>query len=61
MHPTRHFIQANENTNEEEKTMNVHGKSEILFIPEIPNLENYLITELSRFFRAEYSVRAELF
>jgi len=46
---------------EEEKIMNVHGKSEILFIPEIPNLENYLITELSRFFRAEYSVRAELF
>ena len=46
---------------EEEKTMNVHGKSEILFIPEIPNLENYLITELSRFFRAEYSVRAEMF
>ena len=45
---------------EEERTMNVHGKSEILFIPEIPNLENYLLTELSRFFRAEYSVRAEM-
>lgn len=36
---------------EEEKTMNVHCKSEFLFIPEIPDLENYLITELSNLLR----------
>lgn len=45
----------------EEKTMYVHGREEFLFIPEIPDLVNYLKTELSRFFRTEYSVRTELF
>ena len=37
---------------EEEKTIDIHCKSEFLFVPGIPNLESYLITELSNFFRA---------
>lgn len=37
---------------EEEKTIDIHCKSEFLFVPGIPNLEDYLITELSNFFRA---------
>ena len=45
---------------EEEKKMNVHGRTEILFIPDIPDIKDYLEAELSRFYRAEHSVTSEL-
>jgi len=40
--------------------MNVHCKSIILFIPEIPNLEDYLHLELNEFFQVHQLIGAEM-
>lgn len=40
--------------------MNVHCKSIILFIPEIPNLENYLRMELNEYFLVHQFIGAEM-
>lgn len=45
---------------EEEKTMDVHSKSTILFIPSIPDLDDYLCAELDRFFRAHQVLGNEM-
>ena len=42
------------------KTMNVHAKSTITFICNIPYLENYLRTELDEFFHAHQIVGTEI-
>lgn len=41
-------------------SVNVHCKSVILFIPEIPDLVSYLRFEFSDYFRAHETVRAEM-
>ena len=45
---------------EEEGKVNVHSKSIILFIPQIPRIDNYLGSELSAFFRAHRYVTNEM-
>ena len=45
---------------EEGKNVDVHCKSIILFIPQIPDLENYLRLELNEFFRAHQHVGNEM-
>jgi hypothetical protein len=40
--------------------VDVHCKSIILFIPQIPNLEDYLRLELNEFFRAHQFVGNEM-
>ena len=45
---------------EEGKTMDVHCKRNILFIPEIPKIDQYLRLELSEFFRAHQIVGNEM-
>lgn len=45
---------------EEGKTMDVHCKRNILFIPEIPEIDQYLRVELSEFFRAHQIVGNEM-
>ena len=45
---------------EEEGKVNVHSKSIILFIPQIPKIDNYLGSELSAFFRAHRYVGNEI-
>lgn len=40
--------------------VDVHCKSTILFIPQIPHIEAYLKTELDAFFRAHHSVGYEM-
>lgn len=45
---------------EEGKTMDVHCKRNILFIPEIPEIDQYLRLELSEFFRAHQIVGNEM-
>ena len=40
--------------------VDVHSKSTILFIPQIPDLENYLKLELNEFFRAHHYVGNEM-
>lgn len=45
---------------EDGKNVDVHCKSVILFIPEIPNLEEYLRIELNEFFRAHQYVGNEM-
>lgn len=42
------------------KSMDVHCKSNFLFIPQIPKLEDYLRVELNEFFRAHQLVGAEM-
>ena len=42
------------------KTMDVHCKVTILFIPQIPDIANYLKVELDEFFRAHRAVGNEL-
>ena len=42
------------------KTMDVHCKVTILFIPQIPDVANYLKVELDEFFRAHRAVGTEL-
>ena len=46
--------------NEEGSTVDVHSKSIFLFIPQIPELENYLRNELSDFFIAHRLVGTEM-
>lgn len=46
--------------NDDAKTMNVHTKSTITFICNIPYLENYLRTELDEFFHAHQIVCTEI-
>lgn len=45
---------------EDGKNVDVHCKSVILFIPQIPNLEDYLRLELNEFFRAHQYVGNEM-
>ena len=45
---------------ETSKTMDVHCKTVILFIPQIPNLDHYLKVELNEFFRAHRAVENEM-
>ena len=42
------------------KTVNVHSKSVILFIPQIPDLAGYLRVELNEFFRAHQLIESEM-
>ncbi len=42
------------------KTMDVHTKSTIPFMSAMPNLEDYLRTELNEFFRAHHFVGSEM-
>ncbi len=44
----------------ETQTMDVHCKTVLLFIPEIPNIEEYLKLELHEFFRAHQLVGAQM-
>ena len=46
--------------NEEKMTVDVHGKSAFPFIPQMPNLEDYLRSELSDFFIAHRAVGNEM-
>ena len=46
-----------DNTN---KTLDVHCKATVLFIPEIPDPATYLRTELDAFFQAHISIRSEM-
>ena len=41
-------------------TVDVHSKSTILFIPQIPQLDNYLRMQLNEFFRAHHYVENEM-
>lgn len=41
-------------------TVDVHCKSTILFVPQIPRLEDYLKLELTEFFRAHHYVNNEM-
>lgn len=45
---------------EEAKTVDVHCKSTILFIPEIPDIEDFLKLELNEFFRTHQFVKLEM-
>lgn len=45
---------------EDAKTVDVHCKSTVLFIPEIPDIEDYLKLELNEFFRAHQFVKLEM-
>lgn len=45
---------------EEGKNVDVHSKSTVLFIPQIPEIEDYLRTELSEFFNAHRFVGNEM-
>lgn len=45
---------------EEGKNVDVHSKSTILFIPQIPDIENYLRLELNEFFNAHRYVSNEM-
>ncbi len=45
---------------EEEKTMDVHSKSVILFVSSIPSLEDYLTAQLLEHFRSHQMVRTEM-
>ena len=45
---------------EEAKTVDVHCKSTILFIPEIPDIEDFLKLELNEFFRVHQFVKLEM-
>ena len=40
--------------------VDVHSKSTILFIPQIPELEDYLRMQLNEFFRAHHYVEKEM-
>lgn len=42
------------------KNVDVHSKSVILFIPEIPNIEEYLRIELADYFRVHETIRMEM-
>ena len=42
------------------KNVDVHCKSTILFVPQIPEIENYLRLELSEFFRAHQYISYEM-
>lgn len=44
----------------ESSTVNVHSKSVILFIPQIPDIENYLRLELNEFFRVHNAMNSEM-
>ena len=46
--------------NEAGNTVDVHCKSVILFTPEIPDIENYLRTELQDYFRVHETVNREM-
>ena len=46
--------------NDAGSTIDVHCKSTVLFITQIPNIENYLRLELNEFFRAHRHVELEL-
>lgn len=46
--------------NEAGSTVDVHCKSVILFIPEIPNLEDYLRLEFSDYFRVHETINMEM-
>ena len=46
--------------NEAAKSVDVHCKSTILFVPTIPEIEEYLKLELSEFFRAHQFVNIEM-
>lgn len=46
--------------NEEGKTVDVHGKSLSLFIPEIPEIADYLRHELGQFFKAHETINVEM-
>ena len=46
--------------NKEIEQIGVHGKSIILFIPQIPQIDQYLIENLNDFFRAQRFVFTEL-
>lgn len=45
---------------EDGKNVDVHSKSIILFVPQIPDLEDYLRLELNEFFRAHQYVGTEM-
>lgn len=47
-------------TDEAGSNVDVHCKATILFIPQIPELEDYLRLELNEFFRAHHFVESEL-
>lgn len=46
--------------NEAGSTIDVHCRSTVLFVPQIPDIENYLKLELNEFFRAHRHVELEL-
>lgn len=46
--------------NEAGGTVNVHSKSAILFIPEIPDISDYLRSALGEFFQVHETVRMEM-
>lgn len=46
--------------NEAGSNVDVHCKSTILFIPQIPELENYLRLELNEYFRVHQFINAEM-
>ena len=46
--------------NEAGSSVDVHSKKSILFLPQIPQIENYLRSELSDFFRAHQIVGYEM-
>ena len=45
---------------EEGSNVDVHSKSVILFIPQLPDIENYLRLELNEFFRVHHFVGSEM-
>lgn len=45
---------------ENAKTVDIHCKSTILFIPEIPAIEDYIKLELNEFFRAHQFINLEM-
>jgi hypothetical protein len=46
--------------NEEGNTVDVHCKSIFPFMPQMPNLEDYLRSELGDFFTAHHMVSSEM-
>ena len=56
----RNSVTAVYTVNESGNTADVHCKSVILFIPEIPNIEDYLRLELNEYFRVHETVNLEM-
>ena len=56
----RNSVTAVYTVDEAGKNVDVHSKSVILFIPEIPNIEEYLRIELADYFRVHETIKMEM-